>query len=467
MTRILGRYVSFEMAVLGVCELMLSFLVIYAMLTAPGVFPVLVNGSLANGTGSVAPDFIDLAAVLAFTIAGAAISIGLYRPEICLERRRLVTNAAIASVIAFPAILLVSGGFHVGISRFTVLLLVTILLIWVACILVSRLIFSRVMRERWFVRPVLVLGRGPRAARLCSLARVAHGRTFEPLMVTADDHVALAKSHLCPDNLRQNRIWGIIVANEQVGGEAVSLPTRALLDCKLRGTPVFDEAGFCEQYLGRIDLDAIGPDRLLYADGFSNMRLANAAKRCCDIVISLALLVLTLPLMLAVALLIRLGSPGPVLYRQIRVGLHGEQFMLLKFRSMTVDAEPGGKPLWTTRQDPRITWIGRFIRPMRIDELPQLINVLRGEMSMTGPRPERPHFVDQLARVIPFYHERSYVKPGITGWAQVNFPYGASVEDAREKLAFDLYYVKNRSLLLDILIMLSTVRVILLREGAR
>ena len=186
-----------------------------------------------------------------------------------------------------------------------------------------------------------------------------------------------------------------------------------------------------------------------------------------DLAVSLSLLVLTLPVMLVTALLIKLDSPGPVLYRQKRLGLHGEPFTLRKFRSMRIDAEASGDPRWAQQQDPRVTRVGRFIRAMRIDELPQLINVLLGEMSMIGPRPERPHFVEQLARVIPLYRERSYVKPGITGWAQVNYPYGASVEDAREKLAYDLYYVKNRSLLLDVLILFSTVRVILFREGAR
>ena len=156
-----------------------------------------------------------------------------------------------------------------------------------------------------------------------------------------------------------------------------------------------------------------------------------------------------------------------MLYRQTRVGLHGETFTLFKFRSMAIDAEAGGEPRWATQQDPRITRVGNIIRPMRIDELPQLINVLRGEMSLIGPRPERPQFVEELARIIPFYRERAYVKPGITGWAQVNFPYGASVDDAVQKLSYDLYYVKNRSLLLDLLILLATIRVILFREGAR
>jgi lipopolysaccharide/colanic/teichoic acid biosynthesis glycosyltransferase len=171
--------------------------------------------------------------------------------------------------------------------------------------------------------------------------------------------------------------------------------------------------------------------------------------------------------MLATAVAIKLDTPGPVFYRQERTGLHGETFTLFKFRSMAIDAEVAGKPQWAEMRDPRVTRVGAFIRASRIDELPQLFNVLRGEMSMIGPRPERPIFVDELAKVIPFYNHRGYVKPGLTGWAQVNYPYGASVEDAREKLAYDLYYVKNRGVLLDMIILLSTVRVILFREGAR
>jgi exopolysaccharide biosynthesis polyprenyl glycosylphosphotransferase len=186
-----------------------------------------------------------------------------------------------------------------------------------------------------------------------------------------------------------------------------------------------------------------------------------------DIAVGVILTTLTLPLMLVTAAAIRLDGPGPVLYRQERTGLHGKTFTLFKFRSMATDAEAAGKPRWAEQRDPRVTRVGAFIRASRIDELPQLFNVLRGEMSMIGPRPERPVFVDELAKVIPFYNHRGYVKPGLTGWAQVSYPYGASVDDAREKLAYDLYYVKNRSILLDMVILLSTVRVILFREGAR
>ena len=190
------------------------------------------------------------------------------------------------------------------------------------------------------------------------------------------------------------------------------------------------------------------------------------SRRALDVTGSLLLLAFALPLLLLVAFLIKVDSTGPMLYRQSRVGLHGRIFTMLKFRSMRVDAEVAG-PCWATDRDPRMTRIGAFIRATRLDEVPQLLNVLRGEMSLVGPRPERPHFVQQLAAIIPRYNERTDVLPGITGWAQINYPYGASVEDARAKLAFDLFYINNRALLLDLRILLRTIPVVLLRIGAR
>ena len=190
------------------------------------------------------------------------------------------------------------------------------------------------------------------------------------------------------------------------------------------------------------------------------------SRRTLDVIGSLLLLAFTLPILLLVAFLIKIDSRGPVLYRQSRVGLHGRIFTMLKFRSMRVDAEAAG-PCWAAKRDPRMTRIGAFIRATRLDEVPQLLNVLRGEMSLVGPRPERPHFVQQLAAIIPRYNERTHVLPGITGWAQINYPYGASVEDARAKLAFDLFYINNRSLLLDFRILLRTIPVVLFRKGAR
>jgi exopolysaccharide biosynthesis polyprenyl glycosylphosphotransferase len=186
-----------------------------------------------------------------------------------------------------------------------------------------------------------------------------------------------------------------------------------------------------------------------------------------DVIVSAAFLLATTPVLIGTALAVKLESAGPILYRQERIGLRGRSFMVLKFRSMRVDAELNGAPQWAAKRDPRITRIGAFIRKFRIDELPQLFNVLRGEMSFIGPRPERPFFVEQLSASIPFYKERHAVRPGISGWAQINYPYGASIEDARQKLSYDLYYVKNRSIFLDLLILVQTVKVIVFPEGAR
>jgi len=451
MTRILAQYVSLETAALGLVELILSFLIVEAFLNVPGGLAAL--GPMAAGLDA---NLTNLAAMFAVITAGIATTIGLYRPEVCLERRRLVVTAAAAGIVAFPILLLVSGGFHVNLTGWVICWLALVLLVWQAGILVTHLAFSAMVRHDSMVRRVLILGSEHRTARLAEMLRSRRARLFEPV-------TAAAVPSLSPSYLRQQRIWGVIVADQ-----SESAPDAAeLLDSKLRGARVLTVTAFCERHLGRIHLETVDVHWLLCAEGFGQGRMTNALKRGLDVMVSLSLLVLTLPVMLATALLIKLESEGPVLYRQRRLGLHGEPFTLYKFRSMRVDAEAGGDPRWAQQQDPRVTRVGRFIRPMRIDELPQLINVLLGEMSMIGPRPERPHFVEQLTRVIPLYRQRSYVKPGITGWAQVNYPYGASVEDAREKLAYDLYYVKNRSLLLDLLILVATVRVILFREGAR
>jgi exopolysaccharide biosynthesis polyprenyl glycosylphosphotransferase len=216
-----------------------------------------------------------------------------------------------------------------------------------------------------------------------------------------------------------------------------------------------------------VDLDQLREGWLATARATCEGRFRGAAHRGLDLAVALALLLFTSPLMLLAALAIKLDSPGPVFYRQERVGRGGRPFMLVKLRSMRADAEAGGAPQWASKQDPRVTRVGRFLRLTRIDELPQVLNVLRGEMALVGPRPERPAFVEQLGRAIPHYHDRACVRPGITGWAQVNYPYGASVEDARMKLAYDLHYVQHRGLRLDVRILLATIRVVLFQEGAR
>ena len=246
-----------------------------------------------------------------------------------------------------------------------------------------------------------------------------------------------------------------------------ALPLKDLLRIKTMGVHINEFSSFLERETGRVDLDTLNPSWLIFSDGFTGGRmLSSAAKRVFDVIASAALLVVSLPLIALFALLVRLDSAGPAFFRQTRTGLYGKPFQLVKLRSMRTDAEANGAQ-WAEKDDPRITRLGRFIRKVRIDELPQVWTVLRGQMSFVGPRPEVPQFVDDLDDHIPFYAERHMVKPGITGWAQINYPYGASIEDARKKLEFDLYYAKNYTPFLDLLIILQTVRVILWPQGAR
>jgi len=265
--------------------------------------------------------------------------------------------------------------------------------------------------------------------------------------------------------VKEKGVHEIVVAlSDRRGG---SMPMRELLDCKLSGVRVSDIATFFEQNVGQIRLDAVSAGWLIFGSGFDQGVIRSTTKRIFDILSALVLIVLSFPLMLITALFIKLESPGPIFYRQERVGLSGKTFDVVKFRSMRTDAEKDGVPRWATASDSRITRVGRVIRKVRIDELPQLFGVLVGDMSMVGPRPERPYFVDQLVQDIPFYAVRHSVKPGVTGWAQVSYQYGASREDTVEKLQYDLYYVKNHSLFLDLVILFQTVGVVLTGKGAQ
>jgi sugar transferase (PEP-CTERM system associated) len=242
---------------------------------------------------------------------------------------------------------------------------------------------------------------------------------------------------------------------------------RELLDCKLAGVRVFDVTTYFERMLGQIRIDYVNAGWLIFGDGFNQGFYRTLVKRVFDIVCSVILIVLAAPVMLVTALAIKLESKGPVLYRQERVGSNSRTFHVAKFRSMRTDAEKDGKPVWAMAQDSRVTRVGNFIRRVRIDELPQLFNVLKGEMSLVGPRPERPYFVEQLTQEIPYYAVRHSIKPGVTGWAQVKYSYGSTIEDSQEKLQYDLYYVKNHSLFLDFVILFETVGVVLTGKGAR
>jgi sugar transferase (PEP-CTERM system associated) len=466
MARALVQLLPMEMALLGLFEFALSFALIFAMVTAGG--PLLLESP------DLPRDGLVFAAMLAVTIAGTAATIGLYRPEVCLDRRRFLLSGTIAALLAFPAILLVSGAYHMSLSADHILWLARLVMLWLPFVLLVRFGFSAVASRFPVTRRILIVGSGDRAATLRRRLAARRHLMFEPIAQELSGDAESSGDVIPPDGLtraaalsasflRGGRVWGIVIADDEPEPETHGM----LLDNKLRGVPVYSDVSFQEHHLGRIELDAVDTCWLLFADGFRTGIVSRAVKRVFDIAVSLVLTIVTLPLMILTAVLIKLDSAGQIFYRQERTGLHGETFTLFKFRSMGSDAEVAGKPQWAQKRDPRITRVGAFIRTSRIDELPQLFNVLRGEMSMIGPRPERPVFVEELAKVIPLYNHRGYVKPGLTGWAQVNYPYGASVEDAREKLAYDLYYVKNRGLLLDMVILLSTVRVILFREGSR
>lgn len=256
----------------------------------------------------------------------------------------------------------------------------------------------------------------------------------------------------------------IVATQERRGG---GFPIQELLECKMNGINVMDIATFYEKERGYIRMDSLQPSWLVFSRGFDQSLIRSLIKRIFDLCASILLLIVTFPIMLITMVIILLEDGKPIFYRQERIGRGGSIFSVIKFRSMRNDAEKGGKPQWSTQDDPRITRIGKIIRKLRIDELPQIINVLKGEMSFVGPRPERPYFVDMLIAQVPYYNIRHSVKPGITGWAQVRYPYGSSVEDSIEKLQYDLYYVKNHSLFLDLIILIDTIGVVLLGKGGR
>jgi sugar transferase (PEP-CTERM system associated) len=265
-----------------------------------------------------------------------------------------------------------------------------------------------------------------------------------------------------------------ILAREKVGKLIVSmterrgvLPVKNLLNCKLRGVEILDSPSFYEQLTGKLLVEDIQPSWFIYSSGFRFTSARRAWKRALDIVLAFLGILLVLPFLPIVAVLIKLTSPGPVLFRQRRVGERGREFTLIKFRTMCDNAEKETGPVWASENDPRITRLGALLRKIRIDEIPQLFNVLKGDMSFIGPRPERKEFVERLSEKIPYYGKRHFVKPGVTGWAQVKYPYGASDEDALEKLRYDLYYIKNYSFTLDLIIILETIKVVLFGRGGR
>ncbi|NWO05227.1 MAG: TIGR03013 family PEP-CTERM/XrtA system glycosyltransferase [Alteromonadaceae bacterium] len=350
-----------------------------------------------------------------------------------------------------------------------------VLLCTVAVIVLRRL-FLAMVDSRQLVRRVMVFGAGSAAqSLLADYDTNMRALGIRIVGCLADSREpAVGREHLitAPADLYQycldNGISEIVIAQqERRRSEGGWLPVPELMECKLRGVLVTNAIDFYERELKKVKLDLVHPSWIVFSDGFCASRYRQWLKRLLDLVLGFALLLVALPFMALTALAIVLETGWPVLYSQKRVGFLGREFRIYKFRSMYKDAEKDGKARWASANDNRITRVGAFIRNTRLDELPQIYNVLRGDMSFVGPRPERPEFVAELTRLIPYYDTRHYVRPGLMGWAQLKYPYGASIEDARGKLEYDLYYSKNHSLLMDFLIMIQTVEVVLLGKGVR
>jgi sugar transferase (PEP-CTERM system associated) len=340
-------------------------------------------------------------------------------------------------------------------------------------ILLSRTLFIRWVRSGTLKSRTLVVGTGSRAAHIESLlSKRGHACNVQVVGYLpmggsyhfVDQTRIFDTRESLPELVARMQISEIVLAvRDRRGG----LPVQDLLKCKLQGIRVLELSSFFERENGHLQLDSMNASWMILSEGFHQGMLRETAKRLFDLLVSTAMLLVCLPVMALTALLIKLESPGPVLYRQERVGQGCRNFTILKFRSMCVDAEKDGRPRWAQQNDSRVTRTGRFIRRTRIDELPQIFNVFFGDMSFVGPRPERPYFVQDLTQKIPYYGVRHTVKPGITGWAQVRYAYGATDEDAMQKLQYDLYYVKNHSLFLDLMILFQTAQVVLWGRGVR
>lgn len=421
-----------------------------------------------DSLGPIAPKAAALSGVMLLSL----IAMGLYQfhqriyfHEIIV---RIIVGVAIGSIVLaasyyfFPRINL-----EPRVAALAVLFALSLLLL-------LRFAFVRHVDENIFRRRTLVFGAGARSAAIFDLKRRADRRGFRivgtipaPGDTLRQDRADLLKTGVSIFEVAEElEADEIVIAMDDRRG---NLPVRELLDCKLRGINVIDLLEFLERETGKIEVDLVSPGWLTFSPGFRQTRLRRFLKRAMDIVVGTMALIVFWPIMLLIIVAIKLedGLDAPVMYRQRRVGSREREFDVLKFRSMGLDAEADGKAVWAQEDDPRVTRVGAILRKFRLDELPQIYNVLSGQMSVVGPRPERPEFVVGLAEEIPYYSERHTVKPGVTGWAQLKYSYGASKEDAIEKLRYDLYYVKNHSLLLDLIILLQTVEVVLWRKGAR
>ncbi|WP_368564444.1 TIGR03013 family XrtA/PEP-CTERM system glycosyltransferase [Pseudoxanthomonas sp. UTMC 1351] len=411
------------------------------------------------------------AMLVALFVTGSMAAFGLYQVHVRHNRMDFVLRIALS--FAFGGIGLVVLYYLVPQTYIGRGVLAMSLAIGLVAVVLARVLSVHVFRADVLKQRVLILGAGKNADLINSrMRRQSDRRSFvvvgfvpvagHPVMV-AEDLLLQPQNGLAELTERLQIDEVVIAPDERRGG----LPMEEMLICVQRGVSIIDLSTFFEREAGMVQLNVVDPSWLVFSGGFDYSTPRRLSKRFFDLVAASVLLLLAWPVMLLVALAVWVESGTPILYRQTRVGERGEHFVLTKFRSMRVDAEKDGVAQWATKNDDRSTRVGRFIRLTRLDELPQLFAVLRGDMSFVGPRPERPHFVDLLNDEIRYYGVRHCVKPGLTGWAQLRYPYGASVKDAEEKLKFDLFYVKNHGLVFDLMILLQTVEVVLFGRGAR
>ncbi len=411
------------------------------------------------------------AVLVAVCVTGAMLAFGLYQAYVRHSRLDLLLRVLLSFALGGIALLVlyyVAPGAYIGRGVLAISLIIGIGAVLSVRYVVSRLSSAAILKQR-----VLVYGAGSNANLINTrLRRRSDRQSFNILgfvpagnqSIVVDESMLIRSDQpLCALAERFNIDEIVIAPDERRGG----MPMEQMLDCVQHGVLVTDLSTFFEREAGMVQLNIVDPSWLVFSGGFDYSTPRRLTKRCFDLFAACSLLLVAWPAMLLVALAVKLESKGPVIYRQVRVGEYGRHFEMVKFRSMRVDAESDGVARWATRDDDRSTRIGRFIRKTRLDELPQLFLVLTGEMSFVGPRPERPQFVDMLNSEIRYYDVRHSVKPGLTGWAQLRYPYGASVRDANEKLKFDLFYVKNHGLVFDLMIMLQTVEVVLFGRGAR
>jgi sugar transferase (PEP-CTERM system associated) len=411
------------------------------------------------------------ALLVALCITGAMAAFGLYQVHVRHNRIDFMLRVILSFVLGGVALVVLYyliPQTYIGRGVLAMSLAMGLVGVVALRMLSARLFHVDALRQR-----ILVLGAGKNAELINSrMRRQSDRRSFvvvgfvpvpgQPVLVDEALH-ALPEGSLFELAERLNIDELVIAPDERRGG----LPMEEMLNCVQHGISVIDLSTFFEREAGMVQLNVVDPSWLVFSGGFDYSTPRRLSKRFFDLVAAGALLLLAWPVMLLVALAVWAESGGPVLYRQTRVGERGQNFELTKFRSMRVDAEKDGVAQWASKDDDRSTRVGRFIRLTRLDELPQLFAVLRGDMSFVGPRPERPHFVNLLNDEIRYYGVRHCVKPGLTGWAQLRYPYGASVRDAEEKLKFDLFYVKNHGLVFDLMILLQTVEVVLFGRGAR